>query len=343
MNPKPTIESRTREPQVDPATVSAWAREVLEAEGEAILGLRDRIGKEFESVVMALLRVEGQVLTSGVGKSGLVAKKIAATLTSTGTSATFVHPVDAVHGDLGIVSNKDAAILLSKSGDTPELLGLLPVFRRRGVAIITMTCNPTSPLARGSDFVLDLGRLREACPEDLVPTTSTTVALALGDALAVALLRMKGFTREDFAFLHPGGVLGRMALLRVSDLMHRGDALPCVREESTLKEALIEILKKRLGVTTIVDDQGILKGILTDGDLKRILLKGAGNLEQPVSHVMGRAPRTIEADALVAKAVRRMEENEGGAITSLVIVDTRGAPEGVIHLHDCLGAGGRAS
>ncbi len=343
MNPKPTVESEARGTQVPPGTVSAWAREVLEVEGEAVLGLKDRIGKEFESAVQTLLQVQGQVLTSGVGKSGLVAKKIAATLTSTGTPANFVHPVDAVHGDLGIVSAKDAAILLSKSGETPELLGLLPAFRRRGVAIITMTCNPASPLARGSDCVLDLGRLREACPEDLVPTTSTTVALALGDALAVALLRMKGFTREDFAFLHPGGVLGRMTLLRVSDLMHRGDALPRVQEESTLKEALLEILKKRLGVTTIVDDRGVLKGILTDGDLKRILLKGAGSLEQPVSHVMGRTPRTIEADALVAQAVRRMEENEGGAITSLVIVDKRGAPEGVIHLHDCLGTGGRPS
>jgi len=268
-----------------------------------------------------------------------VAKKIAATLTSTGTPATFVHPVDAIHGDLGIVTEKDAAILLSKSGETPELLGILPAFRRRGVSILAMTCQPDSTLARGSDCVLDLGRLREACPEDLVPTTSTTTALALGDALAIVLLRMKGFTREDFAFLHPGGVLGRTAMLRVSELMHRGSLLPRVSESATLHEALVEILNKRLGMTTVVDPAGLLRGILADGDLKRILLaKGSADLNRPVSEFMTTHPRTIEEDALIAQAVRRMEENEGGAITSLVVVDGRGAPLGVIHLHDCLSA-----
>jgi len=325
--------------RVDSARVSEWGREVLEAEGRAILSLKDRIGKEFERAVQLLLEVQGQVLTSGVGKSGLVAKKIAATLTSTGTPATFVHPVDAIHGDLGIVTEKDAAILLSKSGETPELLGILPAFRRRGVSILAITGQPDSTLARGSDCVLDLGRLREACPEDLVPTTSTTTALALGDALAIVLLRMKGFTREDFAFLHPGGVLGRTAMLRVSELMHRGPLLPRVSESATLHEALVEILNKRLGMTTVVDPAGLLRGILADGDLKRILLaKGSADLNRPVSEFMTTHPRTIEEHALIAQAVRRMEENEGGAITSLVVVDGRGAPLGVIHLHDCLSA-----
>jgi arabinose-5-phosphate isomerase len=324
--------------RADCARVAEWGREVLEAEGRAILGLKERIGKEFERAIQLLLEVQGQVLTSGVGKSGLVAKKIAATLTSTGTPSTFVHPVDAIHGDLGIVTNKDAAILLSKSGETPEVLSLLPAFRRRGVSILTITGQPESTLARGSDCVLDLGRLREACPEDLVPTTSTTAALALGDALAIVLLRVKGFSREDFAFLHPGGVLGRTALLRVSDLMHRGDALPRVGENATLHEALLEILNKRLGMTTVVDARGMLCGVLTDGDLKRILLKGSADLKRPVSEIMSTRPRTIEEEALIAQAVRRMEENEGGAITSLVVVDGRGAPHGVIHLHDCLGA-----
>jgi len=325
--------------RVDSARVSEWGREVLEAEGRAILSLKDRIGKEFERAVQLLLEVQGQVLTSGVGKSGLVAKKIAATLTSTGTPATFVHPVDAIHGDLGIVTEKDAAILLSKSGETPELLGILPAFRRRGVSILAITGQPDSTLARGSDCVLDLGRLREACPEDLVPTTSTTTALALGDALAIVLLRMKGFTREDFAFLHPGGVLGRTAMLRVSELMHRGPLLPRVSESATLHEALVEILNKRLGMTTVVDPAGHLRGILADGDLKRILLaKGSADLNRPVSEFMTTHPRTIEEDALIAQAVRRMEENEDGAITSLVVVDGRGAPLGVIHLHDCLSA-----
>jgi arabinose-5-phosphate isomerase len=324
--------------RVESARVLDWGREVLEAEGRAVLALKERVGKEFERAVQLLLEVQGSVLTSGVGKSGLVAKKIAATLTSTGTPATFVHPVDAIHGDLGIVTERDAAILLSKSGETPELLGLLPAFRRRGVPIVTITCDPDSALARGSDCVLDLGRTREACPEDLVPTTSTTAALALGDALAIVLLRMKGFSREDFAFLHPGGVLGRTAMLRVADRMHRGEALPRVSERATLHEALLEILNKRLGMTTVVDGAGTLTGVLTDGDLKRILLGGAGDLSRPVAQVMSSSPRTIEEDALIAQAVRRMEENEGGAITSLVVVDGRGAPLGVIHLHDCLGA-----
>ncbi len=340
MNPKTSTDFLPSR-QESATHIIAWAREILEAEGEAILSLKYRIGKDFERAVQILLEVQGHVLTSGVGKSGLVAKKIAATLTSTGTPASFVHPVDAIHGDLGIVSTRDAAILLSKSGETPELLGLLPAFRRRGVPIVTITCNPGSALARGSDCVLDLGRMREACPEDLVPTTTTTAALALGDALAIVLLRMKGFSREDFVFLHPGGVLGQTALLRVSDLMHRGSALPMVRSEATLHEALVEILNKRLGLTTVVDGDGILRGVLTDGDLKRILLKGSAELGQPVSRVMSTTPRTIEEDALIAQAVRRMEENEGGAITSLVIVDGRGEPRGVIHLHDCLGAGAR--
>jgi arabinose-5-phosphate isomerase len=321
--------------------VREWAREVLELEGAAILHLKNKIGKEFEAAVQALAKVRGQVLTLGVGKSGLVAKKIAATLTSTGTPATFVHPVDAVHGDLGIVSEDDAALLLSKSGESRELLELVPAFRRRGVAVIAMTGNPASSLALGSDHVLDIGTPREACGEDIVPTSSTTAMLALGDAIAVVLLRLKGFTREDFAVLHPGGVLGRAASLRVQDLMHRGDSLPKVPEGATLHQALLEILNKRLGMTTVVDGAGRLAGILTDGDLKRILLQGGTDLARPVAGVMIRTPRTIEAGAPIARAVRAMEENEGGPITSLVVLDESGAPEGVLHLHDCLGVRAR--
>ena len=342
MNSEPTPQLLSPD-TADQGSAARWACEVLDAEAEAILALKTHIGPDIGTAVRILLGVHGQVLTSGVGKSGLVAKKIAATLTSTGTPSHFVHPVDAVHGDLGIVSSKDAAILLSKSGETKELIGLLPAFRRRGVPIITITCHAGSALARGSDCVLDLGRLREACPEDLVPTTSTTAALAVGDALAVVLLRMKGFSREDFVFLHPGGVLGRTGTLQVSDLMHQGEALPRVRVEATLRDALLEILKKRLGMTSVVDEQGVLRGILTDGDLKRILLKGAADLDQPVGQVMTEKPQVIEAGALIAQAVRRMEEHEPGAITSLVIVDQVGRPQGVIHLHDCIGAGGRKS
>jgi arabinose-5-phosphate isomerase len=317
--------------------VADWAREVLEVEGEAIDQLKRRVGSDFEATIQALSQVKGQVLTLGVGKSGLVAKKIAATLTSTGTPSTFVHPVDAVHGDLGIVSPDDAAILLSKSGETRELLDLVPAFRRRGVTLVAMTGHAGSSLARAADHVLDLGSPREASPDDLVPTSSTTAMLALGDAIAIVLLRLKGFSREDFLFLHPGGVLGRAASLRVADLMHRDDALPRVPVDATLHDALLEILNKRIGMTTITDLDGRLAGILTDGDLKRILLRGGVDLTRAVSTVMTRRPRTIAADALIAQAVRAMEENPGGAITSLVVLDDRGAPAGVIHLHDCLG------
>lgn len=321
--------------------ITEWALEVLRLEGDAIEQLKDRIGNDFEAALQALSQIKGQVLTLGVGKSGLVAKKIAATLTSTGTPSTFVHPVDAVHGDLGIVSPADAALLLSKSGETAELLELVPAFRRRGVTVVALTGNPGSSLARAADHVLDVGRPREACPDDLVPTSSTTAMLALGDAVAIVLLRMKGFSREDFAFLHPGGVLGRTASLRVADVMHEGEALPRVTEEATLHEALLEILKKRIGMTTIVGLDGRLAGILTDGDLKRLLLRGAADLAQPVARVMTRGAKSVEADALIAHAVRRMEENPGGAITSLVVLDAAGAPIGVLHLHDCLGVRAR--
>lgn len=317
--------------------VVAWAREVLDLEGAAVLQLKPRIDGAFETAVHRLAEVRGQVLTLGVGKSGLVAKKIAATLTSTGTPATFVHPVDAVHGDLGIVAPDDAALLLSKSGETRELIDLVPAFRRRGVCVVAITASRESSLGAASDHALEIGSPREACGEDLVPTSSTTAMLAMGDALAVVLLRLKGFTREDFAMLHPGGVLGRAASHRVCDLMHRDDAMPRVTEAATLRQALLEILNKRLGMTTVVDAGGKLAGILTDGDLKRILLRGGGDLGQPVSTVMTRSPRIVEGDASIARAVRMMEENPGGPITSLVVCDGVGTPVGVLHLHDCLG------
>jgi arabinose-5-phosphate isomerase len=286
-----------------------------------------------------LAEARGQVLTSGVGKSGLVAKKISATLTSTGTPSMFVHPVDAAHGDLGIVSARDAAVLLSKSGETAELLDLLPAFRRRGVPVIVMTCSPRSSLGREADVVLDLGHPQEACPDDLVPTSSTTAALAMGDAVSIALMRLKGFTREDFAVLHPGGVLGRIAMLRVEERMRRGGEIPRVGRTATVHEALLEILRKRIGMTTIVAEDGRLCGVLTDGDLKRILLAGSFDPSRRVEEVMSRSPKTIEGSALVANAVRRMEENEPGPITALLVVDDAGRPAGVLHLHDCLRLG----
>lgn len=334
---KPPVPPNAARTSPEAGSILEWGLEVLRLEGEALQSLKSRINSDFERAVQVLAEVEGQVLTSGVGKSGLVAKKISATLTSTGTPSMFVHPVDAAHGDLGIVSPRDAAILLSKSGETVELLELLPAFQRRGVPVIAMTCAPGSSLAREATVAVDLGNPREACPDDLVPTSSTTAALAMGDALAVALMRTKGFSRDDFAVLHPGGVLGRMATLRVQDRMRRDDELPAVADTVTVHEALLEILRKRIGMTTVVDAGGRLRGVLTDGDLKRILLRGAFEPGAPVASVMTRTPRTIEADALIAHAVRRMEENPGGAITALVVVDEAGRPAGVIHLHDCLG------
>ena len=338
---EPVTAGRPPAPDATPAAADRqildWGREVLGHEGAAVEALKSKIDSQFARAVRLLCEVKGQVLASGVGKSGLVAKKIAATLTSTGTPATFVHPVDAAHGDLGIVSARDGALLLSKSGETVELRELLPSFRRHGVPVIAMTCDPRSSLARDADAVVDLGNPREACPEDLVPTSSTTAALAMGDALAIALMRLKGFTREDFAVLHPGGVLGQSATVRVEERMRRGDALPRVAPDAPLRQALLEILNKRVGMTTVVDAAGRLCGVLTDGDLKRILLHGEFDATKAVSAVMSRAPKTIEPGALIAQAVRRMEENAGGAITSLVVVDDEGVPLGVIHLHDCLG------
>ncbi len=334
---KPAIRARTPGDVSAEQPVLEWGREVVLLELRALEILKDKIDNAFGRAVHLLAEVKGQVLASGVGKSGLVAKKISATLTSTGTPSTFVHPVDAAHGDLGIVTGRDAVLLLSKSGETVELLDLLPTFRRRGVPVIAMTCAPGSTLGREADVTLDLGRSREACPDDLVPTSSTTAALAMGDAVAVALMRLKGFTREDFAVLHPGGVLGEIAARRVEERMRRGEDVPRVAATASLHEALLEILRKRIGMTTVVDADGRLGGVLTDGDLKRILLAGAFDPSQPVASVMSRSPKTIEADALIAHAVRRMEENEGGAITSLVVLDAAGAPAGVLHLHDCLG------
>jgi arabinose-5-phosphate isomerase len=328
--------SDTGAPVQGESRIIAWAQEVLDLEERAIRGLKPLLDAQFEGAVQALSKVKGQILTLGVGKSGLVAKKIAATLTSTGTPSTFIHPVDAVHGDLGIVSRDDAALLLSKSGETSELGQLVPAFRRRGIVIVAMTCNPDSSLARASDYTLGLGRPEEACGEDLVPTSTTTAALALGDALAIVLMRLKGFTREDFVFLHPGGVVGQAAMMRVSDRMRRGEAIPRVESTATLHEALLEILRKGIGMTTVVDRDGVLEGVLTDGDLKRILLRGEVDMSQPVASVMTRSPKTVEPDVWIAQAVRRMEENPGGAITSLVVPDDSGRLQGVLHLHDCL-------
>jgi arabinose-5-phosphate isomerase len=315
------------------------AREVVRGEAAAIAGLEGRLGPEFLAAIECLHGCRGKVVVSGVGKSGLLAHKLAATLTSTGTPAVFLHPADALHGDAGLFAHGDVALFLSKSGASDELLALLPYLERHGIPLVSMVATPGSALGRKSDVSLVTGPVREVCPMDLTPTTSITVAQVMGDCLAVALLERRGFKAEDFRFLHPGGVIGRSAARRVEELMHEGAALPRVGESTPLRGVMLEIMDKRLGVTTVVDDAGRLAGVITDGDFKRILLRHSDPWALTAREVMGREPSTIARDALVAAAVRQMEERPAGPITALVVVDGAGLPVGVLHLHDCLRAG----
>ncbi len=321
------------------------AKAVIRTEAEGIARLEERLGDEFRRAVETMVEcIEGggKVIVTGVGKSGIIAKKVAATMNSTGTTAFFMHPVEAVHGDLGMVSGRDVVVAISKSGRSEELAALLPTFERLGTRIIALTGDLDSDLARESAIVLDVGIDAEACPFDLVPTTSTSCALAMGDALAVAIFVRRGLEAEHFAFRHPGGSLGRRLLLKVGDIMHTGDAVPLVAEDATMREALIEIIDKRLGVTGVTGEGGALVGIITDGDIKRILM---GNPDVKdirdikVGAVMTRNPRTIGAGELVAKAIQTMEADPGHLITSLMIVDSRGRPTGILHMHDCLRTG----
>ena len=310
--------------------------DVLMREAEAIQLMAKNLDDSFDKLVDLIEASSGRVVLSGVGKSGLVAQKIAATLTSTGTPAIYLHPTDAVHGDLGIVTADDLVILLSKSGGSAELLQLLPHVKRLGAGVAVMVSGPESSLAREADVVLSIGNVTEACDLDLVPTTSTTAMMALGDALAVALMKRRGLTAEDFAFVHPGGLIGRRMTKRVRDLMHSGNSLPVVSPHTSLRDALVEIVEKGLGVTTVVEKDHLV-GVITDGDLKRILLskESSNPLEVAVADYIEHTPATVDADDLVATAVRLMETNQPRPITSLVVMD-RDIPVGVIHLHDCL-------
>jgi arabinose-5-phosphate isomerase len=281
-----------------------------------------------------LAAASGRVIVAGIGKSGLIGRKIAATLTSTGTPAAFLHPVESVHGDLGIVGANDVAILLSKSGETSEVLGLLDALRREGVRVVGITGAPDSTLARNSDVHLDGWVREEACPHDLAPTTSTTVALALGDALAVALLEVKGFKREDFARLHPGGALGRKLLTRVSDVMVT-DKLPTLPRTATMREAIIELAEKR-GLVAVTDGDRRLAGVLTTGDLTRLMERQADIMPVPVERVMTTSPQTARADELGSAVVYRMEQR---GIIAMPVLDANGVLVGVVHLHDLMRAG----
>jgi arabinose-5-phosphate isomerase len=316
------------------------AKKVLRIEAEAIAALVDRIDESFEQAVELILKCKGRVVVTGMGKSGLIGKKIAATLASTGTPALFLHPAEGIHGDLGMVTRGDTVIALSNSGETEELSKMLPSLKRLGIRIISLTGNPGSTLAKNSDVVINVGVKEEACPLGLTPTASTTAALAMGDALAVALLDKRGFREEDFACFHPGGSLGKKLLLRVGDLMHIGNDVPIVTEATLIKDAIYEISSKKMGVTAVVSAGGKLTGVISDGDLRRWMEKtektGENLLAKKAEEIMTRHPKVANKDSLAAEAVAIMEKH---SITCLIVTDAAAKPEGVIHLHDLLKAG----
>lgn len=319
-------------------SIIAEARRVIQVEADALSAMARRIDESFEQAVGLILGSKGRVVVSGMGKSGLIGQKIAATMASTGTPALFLHPAEGIHGDLGMIMTGDVVIAISNSGETEEMLRILPAIKRIGAHLVSMTGNPESTLARSGDVSLDVSVSEEACPLGLAPTASTTAALAMGDALAVALLVQRGFKAEDFAIFHPGGSLGKKLLLRVEDLMHTGESVPLVSENTVMQEALFVITAKGLGVTGVVDAHGELKGVITDGDLRRALANGYGILGQKAAELMKLNPRRIDRWELAAAALQVMEHH---SITSLFVFENAEAkhPCGIIHLHDILRAG----
>lgn len=314
------------------------ARKVIRIEAEAVATLATRLDNNFAKAVEMVMACSGRVVVTGMGKSGLICQKMAATMASTGTPTIFLHPAEGVHGDLGILMKGDVVIAVSNSGETEEITRILPTIKRMGLPLIAMTGNPTSTLARAGDVFLDISIKEEACPLQLAPTASTTVTLAMGDALAVALLLQRGFKEEDFALYHPGGALGKRLLLRVEDLMHVGEDVPTVNANTPLKDALYVISSKKLGITGVVDDQGDLVGVFTDGDLRRKIEQGIEVLNRPIGELMGGKPKRILRTNLAAKSLQRMEEYK---ITSLFVFESEEdqKPIGIIHLHDLLKAG----
>ncbi|MCH8927810.1 MAG: KpsF/GutQ family sugar-phosphate isomerase [Candidatus Marinimicrobia bacterium] len=312
------------------------AKEVIRVEADAVASLGERIDEKFAQAVEMVYHCKGRVIVSGVGKSGLVARKIAATLASTGTSAFFIHAAEGLHGDLGVVREEDVILIVTKSGNTEELNALVPPLKNIGVKIITITGKLDSPLARISDVVLDASVKEEACPHDLAPTASSTAAMVLGDALAVALLERRGFTMEDFASIHPGGNLGKKLLTTVSDLMYSGDQLPLLKEDSLFSDVILEMNHKRFGAVCIVDSDGILKGLVTEGDLRRELEKGEGILKTKASDAMSVSPKVAAPESLAVEALAILEQHN---ILQIIVVDDDNKPIGMLHLHDLLEAG----
>ncbi|MGE5679585.1 MAG: KpsF/GutQ family sugar-phosphate isomerase [Bacillota bacterium] len=317
-------------------TIIQKAKEVICKEAEAVAGLIDRIDEDFAKAVQLISNSKGRVILTGMGKSGLIARKIVATMNSTGTPAIYLHPTDALHGDLGMVRSDDVVILISKSGNTEEIVNLIPLLKRLNVTLIGMVGNKKSKVGRDCDLVLNVGVKEEACPYDLAPTASSTATLVMGDALSIALLELKGFTREDFALLHPGGSLGKRLSLKISELMVTGEEVPAVCEDTSMKDTILEMTSKRLGMTSVVDENGCLKGIITDGDLRRLLEKTTDIYSLKACDVMHGNPKTIKSDYLASFALQYMENFK---ITSLIVVNGENKPVGVIHLHDLVKLG----
>jgi arabinose-5-phosphate isomerase len=318
--------------------ILAEAKRVIRVEAEALLNLASSIDGAFERAVEMILGSSGRVVVTGMGKSGLIGQKIASTMASTGTPAFFLHPAEGIHGDLGMIMRGDVVIAISNSGETDEVVRILPIIKRLGASLIAMAGNPASTLAKAGDIFLDISVKEEACPLGLAPTASTTVTLAMGDAIAVALLVSRGFQAEDFAMFHPGGALGRRLLLKVEDIMHAGDQLPLVTLETLMREALFIITSKGLGITGVTAEDGALVGVITDGDLRRALGQGMDIINLPASALMQPRPKRIGRNELAARALQQMEKF---SITSLFVFDDDQAvaPVGIVHLHDLLKAG----
>jgi len=311
------------------------ARQVLTAEATAIRNLVDGLGEDFERAVQMIGASTGRVIWTGMGKSGIICRKLAATMSSTGTPALFLHPAEAIHGDLGMVTESDLVVAISNSGATEEILRLLEILRRLGIKLIAMTSHPDSPLARAADVHLDLGVRNEACPMNLAPTASTTASLALGDALALTVSARKGFREEDFARFHPGGKLGKK-FLKVKDLMHTGDDMPVVVAEAAMKDVIYEMSRKGLGLATVLDTDGSLLGVITDGDLRRLMERDPDPLARSAEEVMHKGGVCIAGNELATAALKRLEEKR---ITSLLVCDGSGVVAGVLHVHDLWGVG----
>ncbi|MEW6416850.1 MAG: KpsF/GutQ family sugar-phosphate isomerase [Nitrospirota bacterium] len=333
MGKKKALEKKAR----SKVSILDIAKKVLKTEADAVYALIEKLNSNFEKAVDIVYSSKGRVVITGMGKSGLVGKKIAATLASTGTPAFFLHPAEASHGDLGMVTSDDVIIAISNSGETEEILGLIPFLKRFNVHIISITGNPNATLSKVADVTLDVSVKKEAYPIGVVPTASTTAAMAMGDALAVALLLKRGFKEEDFAFFHPRGSIGKKLLIKVKDLMLTGESLPLVLPETPMSKAVIEMSSKRLGHTIVLDDDGKIAGVITDGDVRRGLERWGGKLfDLSAGEVMTRNPKTVSEEELAAKALSIMESY---SITALVVPDNKGKPIGIIHLHDILKEG----